>query len=109
MGRSRSRKVLAGIMMDCYRELFAAATPPADFDKLVEESPQIGWDGVKPIKNIPFEDYKISKSKYDEIMENIFKRNNLTKSDARRISEEVALGCSPVWTDDEGGAYDYGV
>jgi hypothetical protein len=109
MGRTRSRKVLAGIMMDCYRALYAAATPPADFDKLVEEAPVTGWDGAKPIKRIPFEDYKIPKSKYDEIMESIFKKNNLTKKDARRISIEVSLGCSPVWTDDEGGVYKYGV
>lgn len=109
MGRTRSKKILAGIMMDCYRELYAAATPPADFDKLVEEAPQIGWDGGKPIKRIPYEDYKIPKSKYDEIMESIFKRNNLTKRDARQISEAVSLGCSPEWADDEGGVYDYGV
>jgi hypothetical protein len=109
MGRTRSRKILAGIMMDCYRELYAAATPPADFDKLVEEAPQTCGDDGRPIKMIPFEDYKIPKSKYDEIMESIFKRNNLTKRDARQISEAVALGCSPVWTDDEGGVYNYGV
>lgn len=79
-------------IMHCYRQLFAHATPPANFDKLVEDA-EINEYGQKII---PFMDYEIE----DELLESIINETMKVykikdKTTQRRFKTSIYLGCSP--------------
>lgn len=79
-------------MKHAYRQLFANATPPASFDKLLEEAP-IDEHGYKAID---FMAYEIEKEVYDKIMEDtmkLYKIKHKIWKNAFRFS--IDLGCSP--------------
>lgn len=75
-----------------YRELFANATPPASFDKLLEEAP-INEHGQRVID---FMSYEIEREVYDRIMEDsmkLFKIKHKILKNAFKFT--IDLGCSP--------------
>lgn len=79
-------------ILHCYRQLFANATPPANFDKLVEEA-KINEHGQK---EIPYMDHEIE----DELMESIINETMKAykikdKSIQQRFRTSIYLGCSP--------------
>ena len=79
-------------IMYAYRHLYANATPPANFDKLLEES-QLNQYGERVID---FMAYEIEKEVYDKIMEDTiktFKIKHRIMKNAFRFS--IDLGCSP--------------
>ena len=82
------------LMLECYRQLFAASTPPADFDELVENATlnQFGQ------KEIPFMDYEIDEDKFIEIVDSILKKSRISKWKRDIIKRTVLLGCSPKFT-----------
>ena len=77
------------IIWDIFRDLYANATPPADFDKLVENATV----NVRGEKEVAFLDYSISQEKEEEI----FKKHLKGKSKLRQrgIKYSVILGASP--------------
>lgn len=79
-------------MMHCYRQLYAHATPPANFDKLVEEA-AINEHGQKVI---PFMDYEIDEETMDKIIEDTMKAYKIKgKILKNRFRTTIYLGCSP--------------
>jgi hypothetical protein len=79
-------------IMHTYRELYANATPPASFDKLLDEAP-LNEHGQKVID---FMAYEIEQEVYDKIMDDamkIFKIKHKILKNAFRFT--IDLGCSP--------------
>jgi len=80
---------------DCLVELYANSTPPADFNKLVEEA-ETNDEGQKVIH---FMDYEIERGQMEEIVDK--HRSKLLKgSRNKRLHEQtfnfsIYLGCSP--------------
>lgn len=75
---------------ECYRRLYKAATPSADFDLLVENA-TIDEMG----KHIPFLDYEIEEDKFESIIEDVIKEFKISsmRKDPFRVS--IMLGPSP--------------
>jgi len=82
----KSNKQLAKIAMDIYREMYAKATPKADFDKLMRK-------GITK-KRDWFMSYYLDDNKQQDIINKHCK--GLLKMEKRRIEGEVYLGCSPT-------------
>lgn len=78
-------------IFDCYRELFAQATPPADFDKLVEQA-EVNERGQKII---PFMDHEISEQRCLEIISAILTKHKVPKRLHQSFHSTIYLGCSP--------------
>jgi len=79
-------------ILNCYRQLFAHATPPANFDKLVEEA-TINDRGQK---EIPFMDYEIDEELMDSIIDDTMKTYKIKdKTIQDRFKRTIYLGCSP--------------
>lgn len=74
-----------------FTELYAACTTPVDFEILKEES----LKNEENITMIPFDDYEIKESIYDEIVERNIKSLRLSKWERQMISATIALGPSP--------------
>ena len=76
----------------CYRELYKYATPPADFDKLVEEAP-LDEHGKK---NINYMAYEIEEKLMEKIINNTLKKFKITSPYmARKFRQVMYLGASP--------------
>ena len=79
-------------LMHCYRELFANATPAASFDELLKNS-TVNDSGQR---EIPFMDYEIEESVFDEIIEDTTKlykiKHKILKQSFRNT---ILFGCSP--------------
>lgn len=84
------KKKLTEVIKDIYRELYANATPPGDFDKIVEEA-----EVVDGLKQIPYMDYEIDGELLEGIMRKHCLINKLSKSCRDAVRFEVLLGCSP--------------
>jgi hypothetical protein len=78
-------------MHECYKRLFAESTPSADFDVLVENA-TINESGQK---EIPFLDYEIDGSRFQEIVDETIKKYKFKGWRARALSVGIHLGCSP--------------
>lgn len=75
-----------------YRELYKAATPPADFDELVAKAPMNEFHQ----KEINFLDYTIPHSKMMDIINQSFVKYKIkSKYDKGLIERSILLGCSP--------------
>jgi hypothetical protein len=79
------------IMMNIYYELYAAATPPIDFELLMEKSSRNERGQII----IPYDDYEIEESTYNEIIKNIINTRKLKKYQKDAITKSIYLGCSP--------------
>lgn len=79
------------IIYNIYRELYKHASPPADFDKLVEYA-QLNEFGQK---EIPFNDYLIKESAANDIIDKELSKHRLYSYQKRAIKGAVYLGCSP--------------
>jgi hypothetical protein len=85
-------------LMHCYRELYANATPSASFDQLLIDS-TVNEQGQR---EIPYMDYEIEESKFDEIMEDTIKVYKIKGSIFKRnFKTTILLGCSPKFKKDE--------
>ena len=79
-------------IMHCYRELFANSTPAASFDELLKNS-TINERGQR---EIPFMDYEIEESKFDEIMADTIKVYKIKGSILKQsFKNTILFGCSP--------------
>ena len=76
---------------ECYRRLFKASTPSADFDLLVENA-IIDEDGLK---HIPFMEYELEDDKFESIIEDVIKEFKIKPSNKQPFRTTIMLGCSP--------------
>jgi hypothetical protein len=100
------------LIMDGYRALYAAATPPADFLTLINECRKyIDYDGKihyteEPLtpeecsargwkKDIGYMDYELEKELYDAIVEGKIKEHKLKGYRAQAFKNTMYLGCGP--------------
>jgi hypothetical protein len=88
--RSREKK-LFDAAMNCYRELYKEATPSADFDELVANAP-VNEQGQKVVD---YNAYRLSREKYEEIVEAHIKKNKFKAYEAKGFRIEMYLGCGP--------------
>ena len=79
------------IVLEIYQLLFAASTPPADFNELMENA-TVNDRGQK---EIPFMDHEIDKGDFEEIMNKRLRKSRLPKYKKQIIRNTVYLGCSP--------------
>lgn len=102
------------LVIDGYKALYAAATPPADFEKLMnecrryvdrtgavhlteeplskEECAERGWQ-----KDIEFLNYELDAETYREIVESKIKEHKLTGFKAEAFKNTMLLGCGPAF------------
>jgi len=105
------------LVRDGYKALYAAATPPADFDKLVEECVKYidmegkphytetpltieecrerGWQ-----KDIGYMDYELEEELYESIVESKIKEHKLRGLRAKAFRNTMYLGCGPKFKKD---------
>ena len=87
-----TNKKIDQALMHCYRELFANSTPAASFDELLKNS-TVNDRGQR---EIPFMDYEIEESVFDEIVEDTTKlykiKHKILKQSFRNT---ILMGCSP--------------
>ena len=79
------------ICWEIYRLLFAAASPPADFDELVKNA-TIDEHGKK---HIPFMEYEIDERVMDIIIAYTLKEKKVKKDQWQKFKNIIYLGCSP--------------
>lgn len=102
------------LVKDGYRALYKAATPSADFDKLVEECTRyIDKDGKphftdKPLsivelqalnwkRDICYMDYSLDEETYHKIVEDKVKEHKLKGVRAQAFRNTMYLGCGPAF------------
>lgn len=83
-------KLLQQYVLDCYRELYANATPKADFDELLKNA-TVNEQGQK---EIPFMDYSLSKADFEKITNKYLKKIKPPYYQ-RAFRMEIFLGVSP--------------
>ena len=76
---------------ECYRRLFKASSPTADFDLLVENA-IIDKDGLK---HIPFMDYELEEDKFESIITDVIKEFKIKPTHKNPFRVAIMLGCSP--------------
>jgi hypothetical protein len=92
------KEVLEKAIFHCYRQLFAHASPPADFDKLVAEAPY----NDRGQKDIKFMDYEIDESLFESIVDQTIKDFKIKPEHTRKSFRiAILLGCSPKFKRDE--------
>jgi hypothetical protein len=79
-------------LYEIYKRLFAAATPPGDFDELVENAEFDKYGR----RHIPFMDYEIENDIMDNIINSILDENKIKNEHKRKqYITTIYLGCSP--------------
>ena len=76
---------------ECYRRLYKASTPSADFDELVKNA-SINELGEK---QIDFNNYEICEYQFSEIMQEVIKEYKIKKWRHQMFKNTIMLGCSP--------------
>jgi len=93
-----TNKSIDKAIMYCYRELFANSTPSVSFDELLKNS-TINQEGQR---EIPFMDYEIEESNFNEIVNDTIKvykiKGSILKQNFRNT---ILLGCSPKFKKNE--------
>ena len=82
-------------VMDCYREMYARATPSADFDELMANAP-VGDDGRKIID---FMNYELNHTEFMKILKKYSR--SVPKLYRQRFENTILWGCSPKFERDE--------
>jgi len=78
-------------MRECYRKLYKASTPSADFDELVNNA-SIDENGQKVID---FMAYEICEYEFSEIVSDIIKEYKIRSHRQDLFKNTILLGCSP--------------
>ena len=102
------------LVIDGYKALYAAATPPADFEKLLNECCKyIDYDGKvhyteAPLtieecqsrnwqKDIGYMNYVLDEETYRQIVEDKVKEHKLKGNRAQAFKNTMYLGCGPAF------------
>lgn len=105
------------LIIDGYKALYAAATPPADFQQLLNECRKyIDADGKihyteTPLtieecksrswqKDIGYMDYELDQEIYHQIVEDKVKEHKLKGTRAQAFRNTMYLGCGPAFKKD---------
>lgn len=79
-------------LWECYRRLFAASTPPGDFDLMLENA-TVDSQGRK---HIPFMEHEILQTDMDRIITEVIKEYKIApKYRANAFRMSILLGASP--------------
>lgn len=89
-----SKKRYDKILNDLYCMLYEAATPSADFEKLMKDASTETVDGVVK-KVIPYDDYYLSIEDYEKIIKQIEVKYRLKPYERRSLRIEAFLGSGP--------------
>ena len=84
-------KKINDVMTSIYTELYAVSEPSVSWDYLIE-SAELNEQGQKII---PYNDYQIDESLYDEIVNRQLKELKVPKWRKDAVSRGILLGCSP--------------
>lgn len=84
-------KKINDVMTSIYTELYAVSEPSVSWNYLLE-SAELNEQGQKII---PYNDYQIDESLYNEIVNRHLKESKLPKWRKDVISRGILLGCSP--------------
>lgn len=77
---------------ECYRRLYKASTPSADFEELMAKA----YVDEKGMKHIPFNDYEIEEEHMESIIEDVIKEYGIkTKYRQQAFKFTILLGASP--------------
>jgi len=77
-------------IFECYRRLFAASEPPADFDTLYSEYLETG-------KPIPFMLHEISETETSQIIDRVAVDYKIPKNKRNKFKNTIILGYSPKY------------
>lgn len=72
------------LLLDCYTELYKHSTPSVDFNELLFSQ-----------KIIPFNDYEIEHSKFENILNDMIKKYKLKGYKIQQFKNTIYMGCSP--------------
>ena len=78
-------------LTECYRKLYKASTPPADFDELMNNA-SIDENGEKVID---YNAHEICEYEFSEIMSDVIKEYKIRKHRQYLFKNTILLGCSP--------------
>jgi hypothetical protein len=76
---------------ECYRKLYKASTPPADFDELMNNA-SIDENGEKVID---FMAHEICEYEFSEIVDEVIKKYKIRTYRQRLFKNAIHIGCSP--------------
>jgi len=76
---------------ECYRKLYKASTPSADFDELINKAP-IDENGQKVID---FMAYEICENEFSQIVDEVIKKYKIKTHRLTPFKNSIYLGCSP--------------
>jgi len=76
---------------ECYRKLYKASTPPADFDELLKNA-TTNENGEKVID---FMAHEICEYEFSEIMSDVIKQYKIRSHRQDLFKNTILLGCSP--------------
>ena len=79
------------ICWEIYRLLYAASSPPADFDELVANA----TIDEKGQKHIPFMEHEIDERVMSLIIDSVLKEKKVKKDKWQMFKNTIYLGCSP--------------
>lgn len=76
---------------ECYRRLYRASTPSANFDELIQNASEneLGQ------KVIDFNNYEICEYQFSEIIQEVIKEYKIKKWRRQMFKNTITLGCSP--------------
>jgi hypothetical protein len=84
-------KKIEDVMTSIYTELYAVSEPSVSWNYLIE-SAKLNEQGQKII---PYNDYQIDESIYEEIVKRHLKELKVPKWRKEAVSRGILLGCSP--------------
>ena len=88
----RKKKLTDGdILMEIYRNVYAVAEPPANFDELMANA-EINKEGQKVIK---FMDYECEEAVMQRILDDTMDKYKVKDYRRKQFSFSFWLGCSP--------------
>ena len=88
----RKKKISDGdILLEIYRKVYAASTPPADFDELMANA-EINSEGQKVIR---FMDYECEEAVMQGILDQVLNKHKIKDYRRKQFSFSFWLGCSP--------------
>jgi hypothetical protein len=76
---------------ECYRKLYKASTPPADFDELLKNA-TTNENGKKVID---YNAHEICEYEFSEIMSDVIKQYKIRSHRQDLFKNTIRLGCSP--------------
>jgi len=78
-------------MRECYRKLYKASTPSADFDELMNNA-TVDENGQKVID---FMAHEICEYEFSEIVDEVIKKHKIKTHRVTPFKNSIYLGCSP--------------